>query len=88
MADQAYQWAGKRVHREWLDNPLPTDDLLRWHFRQAVLTNTKGYGVVTDFEFQFLPGTVVMAVIRKSLDAAEWMEFELYQRLATQGEVF
>jgi len=37
--------AGRHLDQTFLSNPLrPVDELLRWHFRQAVLTNMKGAG--------------------------------------------
>ncbi|KAG0638153.1 hypothetical protein HOY80DRAFT_1079827 [Tuber brumale] len=40
-----YNVAGRSLDRMFLDNPLrPPDQLLRWHFRQAVLINMKGAG--------------------------------------------
>ena len=40
-----YQIAGRQLDQELLADPLrPPDELLRWHFRQAVLTNIKRLG--------------------------------------------
>ena len=40
-----YQIAGRHLDQEFLANPLrPSDSLLRWHFRQAVLVNMRGLG--------------------------------------------
>ncbi|PUU72847.1 hypothetical protein B9Z19DRAFT_1007705 [Tuber borchii] len=40
-----YGLAGRHLERKFLDDPLrPPDELLRWHFRQAVLVNMKGDG--------------------------------------------
>ena len=39
------QIAGRQLDQEFLADPLrPPDELLRWHFRQAVLTHIKGLG--------------------------------------------
>jgi len=59
----------------------PSPELLRWHFRQAILTNMKGAGE-PDFETDFPPGSDIMADIRSGPRAAERMEFELFGRLA------
>lgn len=37
------------------DERRPADQLLRWHFRQTVLANTKGVGEPHFFKFDFLP---------------------------------
>ena len=40
-----FDLARRPLSRKFLDNPLrPPDQLLRWHFRQAVLINVKGLG--------------------------------------------
>jgi len=64
----------------------PIDDLLRWHFRQAVLTNMKGAGEPM-FEYDFPPGSDMMAYILRGPRAAGRMEFELFSRLASQVEI-
>ncbi|PUU80179.1 hypothetical protein B9Z19DRAFT_1192016 [Tuber borchii] len=47
--------AGRHLDQTFIDNPLrPPDDLLRWHFRQAVLVNIKGVGEPT-YEDDFPP---------------------------------
>jgi len=52
-ATSFYHIAGGHLDQTFLSNPLrPLDDLLRWHFRQAVLANVKGTGVAwVDTEF-------------------------------------
>ncbi|KAN0067194.1 HNH endonuclease domain containing protein [Elaphomyces granulatus] len=64
-------------------NPADTrsvqDELLRWHFRQAVLTNMRGAGEPV-FELDFTGGDM-MGEIRNGPKAAERMEFELLSRL-------
>ena len=44
------------------DPARPVDQLLRWHFRQAVLANMRGAGEPI-FEFDFPPGTDMMGEI-------------------------
>lgn len=50
------------------DERRPADQLLRWHFRQAMLTNMKGAGEPV-FEFDFLPGTDMMSEMSGSLSS-------------------
>lgn len=56
------------------------DDLLRWHFEQAVLCNVRGAADL-GFEFDFPPGTDMMGEICEGPFAAERMEAELFGRL-------
>lgn len=58
----------------------PPDELLDWHFRQAVLTNVKGTGEPC-FEHDFPPGSDMLGQIRRGPKAGERMEFELFTRL-------
>lgn len=60
--------------------------MLRWHYRQAVLTNIKGAGE-PDFELDFPPGSDIMGDIRNGPKAAERMEFEIFGRLAAHVEI-
>lgn len=56
------------------------DELLRWHFRQAVLANMRGAGeplVKSDFP----PGSDMMATLREELYGKERFEMELESRL-------
>ena len=78
--------AGWSLDQAFLDNPLRTvDELLRWHFRQAVLANMKGQGEAY-FETDFPPGSDMMGEIMSGPKAAARMEFELFGRLnATQS---
>jgi hypothetical protein len=79
--------AGKQLDREFLGNPQrPPDELFRWHFRQAVLTNMKGAGEPC-FEHDFPPGSDIVGDILNGPKAAERMEFELFNRLAAQVEI-
>ncbi|KAG4444160.1 hypothetical protein IFR05_000389 [Cadophora sp. M221] len=76
--------AGKYFDQRPLDDPQrPADQLLRWHFRQAVLTNMRGAGEPV-FEHDFPPGSDIMGSILEGPKAAERMEFELFNRFATQ----
>jgi hypothetical protein len=78
--------AGKYLDQEFLDNPQrPVDQLLRWHFRQAVLANMRGAGEPR-FEHDFPPGSDIVGDILCGPRAAERMEFELFNRLAAQVE--
>ena len=73
--------ADKRLDQEYLEDPRrAVDQLLRWHFRQAVLANMKGDGIPV-FEFDFPPGSDIMDDIGVGPTAAERMEFELFSRL-------
>ncbi|KAE8440995.1 hypothetical protein EG329_006132 [Mollisiaceae sp. DMI_Dod_QoI] len=79
--------AGKFLDQRLLDDPQrPVDQLLRWHFRQAVLTNMKGAGEPI-FEHDFPPGSDIVGNILEGPKAAERMEFELFSRLATQFDL-
>ena len=80
--------AGKHLDQEFLGNPQrPPDQLLRWHFRQAVFANMRGAGEPV-FEHDFPPGSDMMGQILHGPKAAERMEFELFGRLAAQMELF
>jgi hypothetical protein len=79
--------AGKHLDPQLLNHPQrPIDELLRWHFRQAVLTNMRGPGEPV-FEHDFPPGSNIMGHILRGPKAAERMEFELFGRLAAQVEI-
>ncbi|KAK9373735.1 HNH endonuclease-domain-containing protein [Lipomyces chichibuensis] len=56
------------------------DELLRWHFRQAVLANTRKAGEPI-FEFDFPPGTDMLGDIVRGPKSREQMEAELFTRL-------
>ena len=80
--------AGKHLDQEFLDDPQrPVDQLLRWHFRQAVFANMRGAGEPW-FEDDFPPGSDIMGQILRGPKAAERMEFELFGRLGAQMELF
>ncbi|KAG0134057.1 hypothetical protein HOY82DRAFT_482005 [Tuber indicum] len=80
-----YNIAGHQVDQTFIDNPLrPPDNLLRWHFRQAVLVNLKGAGEPW-FEIDFPPGSDVMGEIMRGPKAGERLEFELFTRFNAMG---
>jgi hypothetical protein len=80
--------AGKHLDQKLLDDPQrPVDQLLRWHFRQAVLANMRGAGEPL-FEHDFPPGSDMIGDIISSSNAAERMEFELFSRLGAQKQLF
>lgn len=62
-----------------------SDELLRWHHRQAVLAHMKGAGQ-NSWETGFEDGTDVIGEILEGPDAAERMEAELFTRLGA-GEL-
>jgi hypothetical protein len=79
--------AGKYLDQALLNDPRrPVDELLRWHFRQAVLANMRGAGEPA-FEHDFPPGSDILGDILSGPRAAERMEFELFGRLAAQVEM-
>ena len=79
--------AGKHLDQRLLDDPQrPVDELLRWHFRQAVLINIRGAEEPV-FEHDFPPGSDIIGSILEGPKAAERMEFELFSRLATQFDL-
>jgi hypothetical protein len=76
--------AGKHVDQQFLNDPRqPIDQLLRWHFRQAVLANMRGAGEPV-FENDFPPGSDIVGEVLSGPKAAERMEFELFSRLAAR----
>ncbi|KAL0634241.1 hypothetical protein Q9L58_006859 [Maublancomyces gigas] len=73
---------GRHLDQQLLrDDRRPVDQVLRWHFRQAVLANMKGAGEPV-FENDFPPGSDMIGEILDGPKAAERMEFELFTRLA------
>ena len=79
--------AGTYMRQEFIDDPdRPPDALLRWHFRQAILTNMKGAGE-PDFEHNFPPGSDMIGDILSGPMAGERMQFELFTRLAGFEEI-
>ncbi|KAI4133790.1 MAG: hypothetical protein LQ347_002063 [Umbilicaria vellea] len=84
FAEDGEGLAGKYLDQEFLDDPQrPVDQLLRWHFRQAVLANMRGAGEPR-FEHDFPPGSDIVGDILDGPKSAERMEFELFNRLAAQ----
>jgi len=80
-----YDIAGRHLDQTFTDNPLrPPDELLRWHFRQAVLVNLKGAGEPS-FETDFPASSDVMGEIMRGPKAGERMEFELFSRFNAMG---
>ncbi|KAF2188005.1 hypothetical protein K469DRAFT_725039 [Zopfia rhizophila CBS 207.26] len=73
--------SGKHLDQRLLNDPQrPADQLLRWHFRQAVLANMRGAGEPI-FEHDFPPGSDIVGDILHGPKAAERMEYELFSRL-------
>ncbi|KAK9310895.1 hypothetical protein V1522DRAFT_48699 [Lipomyces starkeyi] len=56
------------------------NELLRWHFRQAVLANMRGAGEPS-FEMDFPPGSDIMGEILSGPEAGKKMEAELFSRV-------
>ena len=88
FADDRKGLAGKYLDQEFRNDPeRPVDQLLRWHFRQAVLANMRGAGEPR-FEHDFPPGSDIVGDILNGPKSAERMEFELFNRLAAQVDVY
>ncbi|KAK9327123.1 HNH endonuclease-domain-containing protein [Lipomyces starkeyi] len=68
------------VCRDPNDERSVRDELLRWHFRQAVLANMRSAGEPV-LEFDFPPGTDMVGEILSGPEAAKRMEAELFSRL-------
>jgi len=68
------------------DPQRPVDDLLLWHFRQAVLINMKGAGEPT-FEQDFPPGSDVIGEILRGPKPAERMEVEIFNCMVAKDMV-
>ncbi|KAK9234649.1 hypothetical protein V1525DRAFT_42776 [Lipomyces kononenkoae] len=69
-----------RVCRDPNSDRCARDELLRWHFRQAVLANMREAGEPS-FETDFPPGSDIMGDILSRPTAAKRMEAELSSRL-------
>ncbi|PUU75871.1 hypothetical protein B9Z19DRAFT_1089387 [Tuber borchii] len=81
----SYGITSAHLDQRFLNNPLrPVDQLLRWHFRQAVLVNMKGTGEPC-FEMDLPPGSDIIGQIMSGPKAKERMEFELFSRFNAQG---
>ncbi|KAK9234188.1 HNH endonuclease-domain-containing protein [Lipomyces kononenkoae] len=68
------------ICRDPNDERSVRDELLRWHFRQAVLANMRGAGEPVH-EFDFPPGTDMIGDILSGPQAAQRMEAELFSRV-------
>lgn len=68
------------VFRDSANPHRVSDEVLRWHFRQAVLANMRGAGEPL-FEHDFPPGTDILAEIRAESYGKERFEMELAARL-------
>ena len=74
--------AGTHLDKAFVEDPKrPVDQVLRWHFRQAVLANMRGQGEPV-FECDFPPGSDIVGEIMSGPKAGERMQFELFTRLA------
>ena len=77
--------AGNFLDQQLLqDPPRPIDELLHWHFRQAVLANMREDGEPL-FECNFPPGSDMIGEIMSGPMAGKRMQFELFSRLASSG---
>lgn len=77
----AQQWAGRRLDQSFIDHPLrPSDALLSWHYRQAILTNVKSVGQTLEDTDMTLE-TDLATALKEGLNVG-WVEFQLAQRLA------
>lgn len=77
--------AGNYLDQQFINDPRrPIDQLLRWHFRQAVFANMRGVGEPI-FECDYPPGSDIMGEISSGPYGAELMEFQLFSRLAQGG---
>ncbi|CAK7212761.1 hypothetical protein SEUCBS140593_001612 [Sporothrix eucalyptigena] len=75
------------LDRQLLDDVRrPPDELLWWHFTQAVLANVRGAGAPI-FEHDFPPGSDIMGEIREGPHAKQRLEFELSSRLANYVDI-
>ncbi|PUU79006.1 hypothetical protein B9Z19DRAFT_1024283 [Tuber borchii] len=75
-----FKISGRHLDQTFLDNPhRPVDQVLRWHFRQAVLVDMRGAGEAC-LEADFPPGSDMIGEIMRGAKAAERMEFELFTR--------
>ena len=64
-----------------------SDQILRWHCRQAVLANMRGTGEII-LEHDLPPGSDLMGQILSEPQAADRMEFELFgQHVLESGKL-
>ncbi|PUU78925.1 hypothetical protein B9Z19DRAFT_1083032, partial [Tuber borchii] len=74
--------AGTHLDKTFVEDPKrPVDQVLRWHFRQAVLADMRGQGAPV-FECDFPSNSDILDDIMSSSKVGERMEFELFTRLA------
>ncbi|PUU82677.1 hypothetical protein B9Z19DRAFT_1120257 [Tuber borchii] len=79
--------ASTHIDQAFIDDPKrPVDQLLRWHFRQAVLANMRGDGEPA-FESDSRPGSDMIGEIISGPKACERIKVELFGRLAGYSEV-
>ncbi|KAK9312241.1 hypothetical protein V1522DRAFT_436298 [Lipomyces starkeyi] len=81
--DDLLNIGGRQLYLVWRDpnsEQNARDELLRWHFRQAVLANMRGDGEPI-FEFDFPPGSDMVGEIMSGPETAKRMEAELFSRL-------
>jgi len=88
FGEDVHDIAGKHLDQGLINDPQgPRDELLRWHFRQAVLINMRGAGEPV-FEHDFPPGcSDIMGSILQGPKAGERMEFELFSRMAVEFDL-
>ncbi|KAK3168476.1 hypothetical protein OEA41_004924 [Lepraria neglecta] len=87
FADDGNDIAGKFLDEQFRNDPdRPCDELLRWHFRQAVFANMRSAGEPI-FEIDFPPGSDVLGEMCGGPKAAERMEFELFSRFAVSSVI-
>jgi len=77
--------ASRHLDQTFLKNPLrPSDQLLRWHFRQAVLVSVKGLDG-RYLEHDFPCGSDIMTKIMNGPRVQKRMEFELLSCFNAMG---
>ena len=65
--------SGERLDKKFLEDPKrPLDQLLRWHYRRAVLANVRGQGEPC-FECDFPDGSDMLGEIMSGPKAGERM---------------
>lgn len=67
------------------NNQSVSDNVLRWHFEEAVLANMKGKAAVPLWEYDF-GGSDDIGGIMEEPDPAERMEAELFTRLGAGSD--
>ncbi|KAK9487886.1 HNH endonuclease-domain-containing protein [Lipomyces starkeyi] len=74
------------VCRDQMDERRVIDELLRWHFRQAILANMKGECEPV-FKFDFPYGSDTEGAILSGRQPGERMEAELFLRLSSASSI-